>query len=109
MVASIYGPASVPLWEELWVDILEVGEAFRGVPLLFGGDFNITLEATDRPNDFGGRDPISEEFLPCMAAGGLQEMGLSDCVHTWHNSAHPHLLSRLDKFLRSSELLTEVS
>ena len=52
----VYGPASPPLEEELWADILEVVETFSGVPLLFGRDFNVILEAADPPNDFGGWD-----------------------------------------------------
>ena len=37
--------------------------AFCELPLLFGGDFSVTLKARDRPNAAGGRDPGSEEFL----------------------------------------------
>ena len=30
--------------------------------ILVGGNFNVTLEARDRPKDMGGRDPNLEEF-----------------------------------------------
>ena len=69
-------------------------ENFRGIPQLFGRDFNVTLEAANRLNDFGGRDPRSEQFWASMAADGLQDMGSSDCFYKWRNSAHPHLSSR---------------
>ena len=82
------------------------GNLPRGYPT-FRRDLNITLEAADNPNDSRGRDPRSEQFRACMASSELQEMGLSDCVYTCRSSAHPHSLSRLDRFLSSSELLME--
>ena len=50
--------------------------------MLIGGDFNVTLEAKDRPNDMGGRDPDSEEFWAFIVAAALIEVGPVDCVCT---------------------------
>ena len=48
------------------------------MPLLIGGDFNVTLDAEDRPNDMGGVDPGSTRFREVLAQLGLGELGLAD-------------------------------
>ena len=35
---------------------------FQGRPCLYGGDFNMTLEAMDKPHDTGGQDLDSKDF-----------------------------------------------
>ena len=62
VVASVYGLVYANRWERLWEELDEVVDRFNGTPLLFGGDFNVTLEADDRPYGAGGRDQGSEEF-----------------------------------------------
>ena len=61
VVVFVYRPSPL-LQEELWADILEVVENFRGVPLLFGMDFNDILETANRLNDSRDWDPGSEQF-----------------------------------------------
>ena len=107
VAVSVYGPSSPALWKELWADILGIVDSYLGIPLLFGGDFNVTLEDRDWPNSLGGWDPGSEQFWACMAMSGLQEMRPSNSVYTWRSLAHSSSLSWLDRFLCSTELLAE--
>ena len=51
-----------PLRGRLWEELDEVVVRCPDTPLLFGGDFNVTLVADDRPDGTGGRDQGSEEF-----------------------------------------------
>ena len=62
VAASTYGPQTSARRLELWEDIFEVATKFQGIPMIIGGDFNVTLEAADRPNGLGGQDPGSTEF-----------------------------------------------
>ena len=67
--------------DTLCQDQAEVVSAFQGLPLLFGGNFNVTLEMGDRPNRAGGRNPGSEGFGLFPSGAALQETGTADCVH----------------------------
>ena len=90
---------------ELWENISELATTFQGIPVIIGRDFNVTLEAADRPNGLGEQDPRSIEFRDVLAQAGLQEMGPSDCLFTWRGSTNPMARSRLDRFLCSVEML----
>ncbi|XP_078445744.1 uncharacterized protein LOC144714826 [Wolffia australiana] len=105
VIASVYGPVNASLREGLWVELAELVDKFRRMPLLFGGDFNVTLGTNDRPNGGGGRDQGSEEFWAFLVAAGLQEMGPIDCCFTWRSSYRAASKSRLDRFLCSVELM----
>ena len=59
VVVSAYGPVNPTNRKHLWRELAGVVSTFQGSPMLIGGDFNMTLEAKDRPNDMGGRDPDS--------------------------------------------------
>ena len=54
VVASVYGPTNVSNRVELWEDLTQLCEIFLNTALLIGGDFNVTLNVEDRPNDLGG-------------------------------------------------------
>ena len=92
VVVSVYGPASPPFREELLADILEVVETFPGVPLLYDEDFNVTLEATNCPHDFGGRDPRSEQFWACMTEADCRRLA-RQIVFTHGVARHVHIHS----------------
>ena len=59
VVASVYDPTHPGRREELWEDLRQLHGAFPETPMLIGGDFNVTLRASDRPNGGGGRNPGS--------------------------------------------------
>ena len=105
VVASVYGPVYANRRGRLWEELDDVVSRFDGTPLLFGGDFNVTLDAEDRPDGTGGCDQGSEEFWAFLARAALQEMGPQDCNYTWRSEAGPSYRSRLDRFLCSVELL----
>ena len=77
---------------------------FQGLPILIGGDFNVTLKARDRPNDMGGQGPDSEKFWAFITGAALIEMGPMDCMYTWRSMTSRNMRSRLDKFLGLVEL-----
>ena len=60
---------------------MEVTKTFQGSPMLMGGDFNVTLEAKDRPNNARGQDPDSEDFRSFITKTTLQDMRRVDCVY----------------------------
>ena len=60
VVISVYGPTNVRRRTELWGFLEKMAAAFQGSPMLMGGDFNVTLEAENRPNNTGEQDPDSE-------------------------------------------------
>ena len=102
VAASTYGPTAIQKREELHEDISQLCTIFTGIPLIIGGDFNVTLSAEDRPNGLGGFDPGSAQLRNVLARFGLQEMGLVDRRFTWRG---PTFQSRLDRFLCSIEML----
>ena len=83
VVASVYGPTHPGRREELWEDLRKLHGAFQETPLLIGGDFNVTLRASDRPNGGGGRDPGSAQFRDLIDTLSLAEMGPLDRRSTW--------------------------
>ena len=52
---------------ELWEDLIQICGVFLNLPVLIGGNFNVTLVAADRPNDIGGRDQGSVRFREVLA------------------------------------------
>ena len=105
VVASVYGPVYANRRGRLWEELDEVVVRFHDTPILFGGDFNVTLAADDRPDGTGGRDQGSEEFWEFLGRAALHEMGPRDCNYTWRSEAGPSYRSRLDRFLCSVELM----
>ena len=83
VVASVYGPTHPGRREELWEDLRQLHGAFPETPMLIGGDFNVTLRASDRPNGGGGRDPGSAQFRDLIDTLSLAEMGPLDRRFTW--------------------------
>ena len=59
---------------------------FQGLPMLIGFDFNMTLEAMDRPNNAGGQDPDSEDFRSFIIKATLLEMELVNYVYRWRST-----------------------
>ena len=55
-VVLVYGRMNVTRRKDLWRELVGVADTFQGSPLLIGGDFNVTLELTDRPNSMGRTD-----------------------------------------------------
>ena len=102
IIASAYGPWVAQRQGELGEDISQLCSLFLEVPILIGGDLNVTIAPEDRPNDQGGCDPGSAQFRDIINRCGLQEMGPADRRFTWRG---PTSQSRLDRFLCSIELL----
>ena len=67
VIASAYGPAIPTNWGELWEDLTQLCRTFPNMPLVIGGDFNVTLTAADRPNDTGSLDPGLARFREVLA------------------------------------------
>ena len=101
---------SLGLWphncdeESIWRELAGVASIFQRLPLLICGDFNLTLEVKDMPNDMGGSDLDWEDFLGVDIRGGLYREGLVDCVYTWVSLKGCSIHSRLDWFLCLVEL-----
>ena len=102
VVASAYGTSAPAHRHEQGEDLVRLRGAYPDSPLLIGGDINVTIQANDRPNGGGGRDPGSRQLREVIASLGLAEMGPSDRRFTWRG---PTTQSRLDRFLCSNELL----
>ena len=109
VVASVHGPVYANRRGRLWEELDEVVARFHDTPLLFGGDFNVTLVTDNMPDGIGGQDQGSEEFWEFLARAALQEMGPQDCNYTWRSEAGPLYRSRLDRFLCSVELMERCS
>ena len=67
----------------------------------------MTLEAGDRPNEVGRRDPSSEEFPTFISEAALQELGPTNCRYTWQSSARPHNQSCFDCVLSLLDILEQ--
>ena len=100
IVASAYGPRVAQRRGELGEDISQLCLLFIEVPILIGGDLNVTITPEDRP--YGGCDPGSAQFRDVLNQCGHQEMGPTDRRYTQRG---PTTQSRLDRFLCSIELM----
>ncbi|KAL0309422.1 UNVERIFIED_CONTAM: hypothetical protein Sradi_5884500 [Sesamum radiatum] len=81
---------------ELWnaLSSLDIGDE----PWLLGGDFNVTLHASERK---GGSDPkirMMEDFGDMLLDFGLQDTGFEGAQFTWNRN---RLWQRLDRYLFS--------
>ena len=103
VVVSVYGPENSTRRNALQGGIGRCGINLQESPQLICGDFNVTLEAMDRPNDTGGQDPDSEDFWAFILEAALQEMGLVDYLYTWRSTKGRNMPSWLDRFLCSME------
>ena len=72
--------------------------AFQGFPMLMGHDFNVTLEAKDRPNNVRGQDLDSKGFWTFISKAELHLMGPVECLYTWRNTNGDTMASWLDRF-----------
>ena len=66
IVASAYGPWVAQRRGELGEDISQLCSMFIKVPVLIRGDLNVTIAPEDRPNDRGGCDPGSAQFMDVL-------------------------------------------
>ena len=57
VAASAYGPTAVQKREELREDLSQLCTIFSRIPLIIGGDFDVTLALEDRPNGLEGATP----------------------------------------------------
>lgn len=78
LFSTVYGPLNRSDLQQLWVDLSNARRMWDSIPWLVGGDFNVTLLASDRLVGKGGMDPGSEDFWTCINYSGLLEMGLAD-------------------------------
>ena len=81
-VTSAYGPSVTQRRGELSEDISQLCLLFIDVPILIGGDLNVTIAPKDRPNGLGGCDPGSAQLRDVLNQCGLQEMGPTDWSFT---------------------------
>ena len=49
--------------------------ASQGTPMLVEGDFNVTFQVKDRPNNARGQDPNSKDFWTFILKATQQELG----------------------------------
>ena len=95
---SVSGLVHVTLRESLQGEMSRVALAFQGLLWLFRRDFNVTLQAGDRPYRAGERDPSSEAFWSFVSGAAQVKMGHTGCVYAY-STAGPNSLSRLDRFM----------
>ena len=77
--------------------------------MLMGGDFNLTLETKDRPNNVRGQDPNSQGFWTFILEAESHEMGPVDCSYTRRSTNGNTMPSWMDRFLCSIELVEHYS
>ena len=53
VITSVYGLINAAIGVFLWGEFTKVVKKFKGLPLLFSGDFSMMLEADDRPQRVG--------------------------------------------------------
>ena len=99
VVVLVYFPANATRRNERWRKLGQVSSAFQGSPVIISSDFNVTLEASNRPNGMRGRDP--EDLWAFISEVALQEMGHVDWQHTWRSRTGLSMPSSLDRFLYS--------
>ena len=71
VVVLINVPTNARRRPELWGELAEMATVFQGSPMLMGGDFNVTLEAKNRPNNAGGQDLDLEGFWTFISEAEL--------------------------------------
>ena len=92
-IGSDYGPANAMRKKELWRELAGVTSTFQRLLLLIEGDFNVTFETIDIPNDLGGRDPDLNEIWAFISEVTLLEIGPMDCVYMWRSTRGRNMVS----------------
>lgn len=104
LITGVYGPLNAGCRPAFWEELQITRSHLPKIGWLIGGDFNVTLEANDRPIVRRGRDSGAEEFRDFIDTHMLVDFPPVNCRFTWRSSASPTARSRLDRFLGSIEV-----
>lgn len=95
MVVAVYGSAYEELKQE-FIDELHLVSSSSSLPMLFGGDFNLVREASDK-NNGNISIPWATKFNDWINNAGLMELKLANRQFTWCNNQSNRIMASLDR------------
>lgn len=101
-LTGVYGPSTATHRQE-FLDELQASKPSDNTPWVVCGDFNFTIDPTDRNTDRSWAQP--NRFKQFISSLGLINLPLQGRQYTWvrENGQHGAAMARLDRFLISTE------
>ena len=101
MFSGVYGPVERNLKEIFWEELGSIRGWWEG-PWCLGGDFNEILSPSERVRG-GNITPPMRRFAEIVNEMGLRDLPLQGGPYTWSGGRNGRSMSRLDRFLVSSD------
>ena len=101
MFSGVYGPVERNLKEIFWEELGSIRGWWEG-PWCLGGDFNEILSPSERARG-GNITPPMRRFAEIVNEMGLRDLPLQGGPYTWSGGRNGRSMSRLDRFLVSSD------
>ena len=98
---GVYGPVERKFKEVFWEDLGSIRGWWDG-PWCLGGDFNEILSPSERARG-GNFSPSMRRFAEITNELGLRDLPLQGGLFTWSGGRNGRSMSRLDRFLVSSD------
>ena len=101
MFSGVYGPVERNLKEIFWEELGSIRGWWEG-PWCLSGDFNEILSPSERVRG-GNITPPTRRFAEIVNELGLRDLPLQGGPYTWSGGRNGRSMSRLDRFLVSSD------
>ena len=101
MFSGVYGPVERNLKEIFWEELGSIRGWWEG-PWCLGGDFNEIFSPSERVRG-GNITPPMRRFAAIVNEMGLRDLPLQGGPYTWSGGRNGRSMSRLDRFLVSSD------
>ena len=101
MFSGVYGPVERNLKEIFWEELGSIRGWWEG-PWCLSGDFNEILSPSERVRG-GNITPPMRRFAEIVNELGLRDLPLQGGPYTWSGGRNGRSMSRLDRFLVSSD------
>ena len=99
--SGVYGPVERKFKEVFWEELRSIKGWWEG-PWCLGGDFNEILSPSERVRG-GNFSPLMRRFVEIVNELGLKDLPLQGGLFTWSEGRNGRSMSRLDRFLVSSD------
>lgn len=100
-VINVYGPIPTPTKRELWHVISRKLNLEKGEKIINGGDFNATLNSSEKSGGLTGPNRIQQDLWDFVDCNHLREVVSSNGKYTWTNRLQGYtcIAKKLDRFL----------
>nr|GEZ53580.1 RNA-directed DNA polymerase, eukaryota, reverse transcriptase zinc-binding domain protein [Tanacetum cinerariifolium] len=96
------------LWQSLWKSLQKYKQSFRNSPWVILGDFNATLDPSDKSSGCSKVTTAMSDFRDCVADIEVEDISISGLNFTWNKCPGKAggLLKKLDRIMGNVDFIT---